>query len=321
MLAWMNDLIARATSSIQSKETWHRIVTTYAQLICHPRIRRFLDSHMTTSNTQVKRVALFGTGRAGSIHLANIVANPRIKLAYIVESDSSSWEACRTKWNLTASKTTFIHPDNVAEVYKDSTVDACIICTPTFTHEMFIIGSLQWVCCFRTNNIPVLKYKYFIGVEKTFFARSLSPSLTRVLPSAMIWQKKRAELSSVDFRGDLTPLFVQSLIKSVLALLAMPISSKAPAGIANCHPSLTWRSSFWNLIRDILSMYQMTTLPDLGRYIPWHGVPWHWHCNMGSRWIPDRSVFCGKIECRWDFCHRWLRQCHHHNEIPIRCWT
>ena len=98
---------------------------------------------MTTSNTQVKRVALFGTGRAGSIHLANIVANPRIKLAYIVESDSSSWEACRTKWNLTASKTTFIHPDNVAEVYKDSTLDACIICTPTFTHEMFIIGSLQ----------------------------------------------------------------------------------------------------------------------------------------------------------------------------------
>ena len=94
---------------------------------------------MTTSNTQVKRVALFGTGRAGSIHLANIVANPRIKLAYIVESDSSSWEACRTKWNLAANNTTFIHPDNVAEVYEDSTLDACIICTPTFTHEAFII--------------------------------------------------------------------------------------------------------------------------------------------------------------------------------------
>lgn len=106
-------------------------------------ICRFLDSHTTTSNTKVKRVALFGAGRAGSIHLANIVANPRIELAYIVESDSSNWDTCSKKWNLTSSKTTFLHPDNVAEVYEDSTVDACIICTPTFTHEGFIIGSLK----------------------------------------------------------------------------------------------------------------------------------------------------------------------------------
>ena len=107
---------------------------------CFP---RFLDSHNISSKAQVKRVALFGAGRAGSIHLANIVANPRIELAYVVESDSSSWEACRAKWNLAASKTTFLHPDNVAEVYADGTVDACVICTPTFTHEGFIVGSLQ----------------------------------------------------------------------------------------------------------------------------------------------------------------------------------
>merc|ERR1711884_427249 len=97
--------------------------------------QKFLDSHNTASNTQVKRVALFGAGRAGSIHLANIVANPLIELAYVVESDSSSWEACRAKWNLGASMTTFLHPDNVAEVYADGTVDACVICTPTYTHE------------------------------------------------------------------------------------------------------------------------------------------------------------------------------------------
>ena len=107
---------------------------------CFP---RFLDSHNISSKAQVKRVALFGAGRAGSIHLANIVANPRIELAYVVESDSSSWEACRAKWNLAASKTNFLHPDNVAEVYADGTVDACVICTPTFTHEGFIVGSLQ----------------------------------------------------------------------------------------------------------------------------------------------------------------------------------
>ena len=35
------------------------------------------------------RLAIFGLGRAGSIHLGNIVANPRVRLAYIVESDTS----------------------------------------------------------------------------------------------------------------------------------------------------------------------------------------------------------------------------------------
>ena len=80
-------------------------------------------------------------GRAGSIHLANIIANPRVELAYIVESDSSIWKGARTKWNLT--DTTFVHPDDVSEVYKDSEVDATIICTPTFSHEEYIMGSLK----------------------------------------------------------------------------------------------------------------------------------------------------------------------------------
>lgn len=87
------------------------------------------------------RVALFGIGRAGSIHLANIIANPGVELAYVVESDSSISDGCRTKWNL--NDTTFLHPDDVSKVYEDSGVDASIICTPTFTHEEYIMGSLK----------------------------------------------------------------------------------------------------------------------------------------------------------------------------------
>lgn len=87
-------------------------------------------------------MALFGIGRAGSIHLSNIIANPRVELAYIVESDSSIWEGCRAKWNLNDT-TTFVHPDDVSQVYKDSKVNASIICTPTFTHEGYIMGSLK----------------------------------------------------------------------------------------------------------------------------------------------------------------------------------
>ena len=84
-------------------------------------------------------------GRAGSIHLANIIANPRVELAYVVESDSSIWEGCRTKWNLSDDATAFVHPDDVSKVYEDSEVDASIICTPTFTHEEYIMGSLKSV--------------------------------------------------------------------------------------------------------------------------------------------------------------------------------
>ena len=59
---------------------------------------RYLDNQTTRANGSQRRasirsktsikVALFGMGRAGSIHLANIIANPRIELAYVVESDS-----------------------------------------------------------------------------------------------------------------------------------------------------------------------------------------------------------------------------------------
>ena len=143
MLALRKDLITKVTSNIKSKREYSTSFLMAIRFLLHFCFPRFLDSHNIASSTQVKRVALFCAGRAGSIHLANIVANPRIELAYVVESDSSSWEACRAKWNLGASKTTFLHPDNVAEVYADGTVDACVICTPTFTHEGFIVGSLQ----------------------------------------------------------------------------------------------------------------------------------------------------------------------------------
>ena len=94
-----------------------------------------------SSSSSPVRLAIFGLGRAGTIHLSNIIANPRVIVAYIVEADSSKWESVKTKWSL--EKTTFLHPDSAEKVYKDPEVDACLISTPTFTHEGFIIGSLE----------------------------------------------------------------------------------------------------------------------------------------------------------------------------------
>ena len=49
--------------------------------------------------------------------------------------------SCLHRWSLESTK--FVHPDQAAEVYADPAVDACLISTPTFTHEDFIVSSLE----------------------------------------------------------------------------------------------------------------------------------------------------------------------------------
>merc|ERR1711910_1474 len=48
-------------------------------------------SNNTGTPTKPVNLALFGLGRAGSIHLSNILGNPRVNLRYIVEADQSRW--------------------------------------------------------------------------------------------------------------------------------------------------------------------------------------------------------------------------------------
>ncbi len=54
-------------------------------------------------------MALCGLGRAGTIHLNNILANRRINLKYIVEGDESKWQPTIDKLNLTETK--FLKPE------------------------------------------------------------------------------------------------------------------------------------------------------------------------------------------------------------------
>lgn len=87
------------------------------------------------------RLALFGLGRAGSIHLANIVANPQLDLKYIVEADKTKWDTFRAKWGL--EKVQFIEPQDAKAIFESSDVDATLIATPTFTHEDLVLQSLM----------------------------------------------------------------------------------------------------------------------------------------------------------------------------------
>eukprot|EP00090_Calanus_glacialis_P029151 TRINITY_DN46780_c0_g1_i1.p1 TRINITY_DN46780_c0_g1~~TRINITY_DN46780_c0_g1_i1.p1 ORF type:complete len:423 (+),score=101.34 TRINITY_DN46780_c0_g1_i1:92-1270(+) len=131
-----------ATKAFKTESPFEKILTrTHDESdFKYTNYTKYISSQAGVSTSPVS-LALFGLGRAGSIHLSNILASPRVNLKYIVEEDQSRWEPSKIRWNLT--NTTFIHPNDVAQVYADPDLHACLIATPTFTHEGFIIGSLE----------------------------------------------------------------------------------------------------------------------------------------------------------------------------------
>ncbi|CAK9826816.1 Uncharacterized oxidoreductase YrbE [Anthophora retusa] len=89
---------------------------------------------------QVK-VALFGIGRAGTIHLSNINTNPRLKLLYIVDDIESNWLNLKEYWHL--DDVTFLTSKQSDRVYNDPNVDAVIVASPTYTHETIVRSALE----------------------------------------------------------------------------------------------------------------------------------------------------------------------------------
>ncbi|XP_058792926.1 inositol 2-dehydrogenase-like [Phymastichus coffea] len=89
---------------------------------------------------KVLGVAIFGLGRAGSIHMSNIANNPRVKVLYIVEDSESKWSAIKSYWKVDAK---IIASKQAEQVYNDPKVEAVIVCSPTFTHEEIISKSLD----------------------------------------------------------------------------------------------------------------------------------------------------------------------------------
>lgn len=62
--------------------------------------------------------AIFGLGRAGSIHLSSIINNPRITLKYIVDDRSDRFNDLRAYWKL-GDDVTFLTSKENEKVYKD----------------------------------------------------------------------------------------------------------------------------------------------------------------------------------------------------------
>ncbi|XP_072942263.1 uncharacterized oxidoreductase YrbE-like [Epargyreus clarus] len=85
--------------------------------------------------------AIFGLGRAGSIHLSSIIRNPRISLKYIVDDQSDRFEDLRNYWKLD-DKVVFLTSKESGRVYKDTEVNVVFISSPTYAHHDIVVNSI-----------------------------------------------------------------------------------------------------------------------------------------------------------------------------------
>lgn len=79
--------------------------------------------------------ALFGAGRIGKIHAANVAARPDARLVAVVDADAAAAKALAKK---TGAKVT-----TVKDVFADDEIDAVLICSPTDTHADLAIAAAQ----------------------------------------------------------------------------------------------------------------------------------------------------------------------------------
>ncbi|XP_021930210.1 uncharacterized protein LOC110834895 [Zootermopsis nevadensis] len=106
---------------------------------------RYLENKEMASkegNPQEKiQMALFGVGRAGSIHLSNLVKNPWVILRYVVDDDQTKWAAIKSYWHLDNAE--FLLNKDSDRVFQDTGVAAVVVASPTACHEETILGALQ----------------------------------------------------------------------------------------------------------------------------------------------------------------------------------
>lgn len=79
-------------------------------------------------------VALFGAGRIGAIHAANVIANSRARLEYVFDMNKAAAEAIAKKCGAKIAS-------DVESVLSDRGVDAVLIASPTNTHVDLITAS------------------------------------------------------------------------------------------------------------------------------------------------------------------------------------
>jgi myo-inositol 2-dehydrogenase/D-chiro-inositol 1-dehydrogenase len=82
------------------------------------------------------KFCVFGAGRMGARHIANIAANERAELAYVVDPDTARAEALAARYRATAT-------DDPARPLSDPAVDAVVIASATDTHVDLIVAAAK----------------------------------------------------------------------------------------------------------------------------------------------------------------------------------
>ncbi|XP_076274134.1 inositol 2-dehydrogenase-like [Rhynchophorus ferrugineus] len=105
--------------------------------------RHLQDLRLTSpSNNQTYGVAIFGIGRAGTIHLRNLLNNRRTELLYVVDDDVNKLQKIKNYYSINTNTTQLITSKDAKLVYQDPRVRFVVISSPTFTHEELIREAL-----------------------------------------------------------------------------------------------------------------------------------------------------------------------------------
>lgn len=87
------------------------------------------------------KLALFGLGRMGTIHIENMVKNHRVHISYLVDVDLK--KACALKNEYFLDHTKIVSDEDSSTVFEDETVDGVVICTPTDTHAPLVLAAIR----------------------------------------------------------------------------------------------------------------------------------------------------------------------------------
>ena len=84
------------------------------------------------------KIAVFGLGRMGSVHLKNIINQEECTASYIYDINESKLNFFKKKYNLNS-------PQNILnDIYLNKDIDAIFITTPTNTHLKFILDGIKY---------------------------------------------------------------------------------------------------------------------------------------------------------------------------------
>jgi len=103
---------------------------------------QFIKLLKPTGTEEKIAFALFGAGRAGTIHLGNLLANPRVQLKYVIEERAERIAEIK-KLVGSDSLTKVVGIDQIDAVLKDNSVQAVAITTPTDSHKDIVLKSLE----------------------------------------------------------------------------------------------------------------------------------------------------------------------------------